>query len=171
MMRPTVHLMSLQLYFWWFVALSYMGSAGFSVWNVKWRLTKCQYRKRNDCFGQLQWACDLSNTPTKTGLGSLLPPAHCKRFKKKKHLSKASLSAYVTSATKNMVDTEAVTQISPWKWWWAFCVTLEDSPPSFTAQQLSSPLCQSYLSPFFSPFFSWNSAADEGGIPMLFTSW
>lgn len=65
---------------------------------------------------------------------------------------RASVYAYVTSATKNMVDTEAVTQISPWKWWWAFCVTLEGSPPSFTAQQLSSSLCQSYLSLFF-PFF------------------
>lgn len=70
-------------------------------------------------------------------------PTQCKRLKKK-----ASVYAYVTSATKNMVDTEAVTQISLWKWWWAFCVTLEGSPPSFTAQQLSSPLCQSYLSLF-----------------------
>lgn len=102
--------------------------------------------QRNDCFCQLQSGMWPEQHHNKDWIRFISAPLS------ESFLKKASVNAYVTSATKNMVDTEAVTQISLWKWWWASCVTLEDSPPSFTAQQLSSPLCQSYLS-LFSLFF------------------
>lgn len=169
MMRPTVHLMSLQLYIWWFVALGYMGSAGFSVINENRDWLNVNTAKEMIVFINYSEHGGMwpEQHPNKGWIRFIRAPAQCKRFLKKSICQCIRNVCHQKHGRHRSCDSDQPVEVMMSVFCHAWRLTTLFYSPA--AQLSAVPVISQPF--FFFSFFPWNSAADEEGMPMLFTGW